>query len=138
MARDCYRPKRERKEEANLTQAAEEQPALLMAVHAGLVQIADEPAHETVNLNKEKVLPTASPTDVWYLDTGAINHMTGDRNMFSSIDETVTGTVKFADRSAVNLMCASMRLMRVCFRYASQCLLPSSFHVAYSENIRRF
>ncbi|XP_073358204.1 uncharacterized protein [Aegilops tauschii subsp. strangulata] len=36
MARDCTKPKQQRKEEANLNQVQEDQPALLMAVSCGL------------------------------------------------------------------------------------------------------
>jgi hypothetical protein len=74
-----------------------------MAVHAGLVQITDEPAHEQVHLNEEKVIPKASPPGVWYLDTRVSNHMTGDHDMFSFLDESVIGTVKFGDGSAVDI-----------------------------------
>uniref|UniRef100_A0ACD5TXY1 Uncharacterized protein n=1 Tax=Avena sativa TaxID=4498 RepID=A0ACD5TXY1_AVESA len=102
-ARDCRKPRKERKQEAHLTQASEEQPALLMAVCVGLTQIADAQSHEQVFLNEEKVIPNTSAPDVWYLDTGASNHMTGDRRMFTALDETVTGTIKFGDGSVVEI-----------------------------------
>ena len=37
----------------------------------------------------------ASDPALWYLDTGATNHMTGRREFFSSLDESTTGSVKF-------------------------------------------
>ena len=40
---------------------------------------------------------------LWYLDTGASNHMTGDRAVFAELDTAVTGTVKFGDGSVVNI-----------------------------------
>jgi hypothetical protein len=39
----------------------------------------------------------------WYLDTGAMNHMTGHGNVFSELDQAVQGTVKFGDGSIVNI-----------------------------------
>ena len=39
----------------------------------------------------------------WILDTGATNHMTGDRSFFSELDTGVHGTVKFGDGSVVNI-----------------------------------
>lgn len=43
------------------------------------------------------------PDDVWYFDTGASNHMIGNRAMFASLDEKVTGTVRFGDNSVVEI-----------------------------------
>ena len=37
--------------------------------------------------------------DLWYLDTGATNHMTGQRNFFTTLDELADGFVKFGDNS---------------------------------------
>ena len=60
--------------------------------------------HETVFLNEEKVIPSrynSQENDVWYLDNGASNHMTGNRSFFSELDENITGRVKFGDNSCV-------------------------------------
>ncbi|XP_019097678.1 PREDICTED: uncharacterized protein LOC104772803 [Camelina sativa] len=51
--------------------------------------------HEVVFLNEKKVHPKKFETkiagdDVWYLDNGANNHMTGNRSYFTKLDETVT------------------------------------------------
>ena len=63
--------------------------------------------HEVVFLNEEKVFPKLYDTNnksIWYLDNGASNHMTGNKEFFTSIDETITGRVKFGDGSFVNIV----------------------------------
>lgn len=40
---------------------------------------------------------------MWYLDNGASNHMTGKRNYFKTLDETVTGKVRFGDDSRIDI-----------------------------------
>ncbi|KMS98645.1 hypothetical protein BVRB_3g070000 [Beta vulgaris subsp. vulgaris] len=62
--------------------------------------------HEVVYLNENKVQPSKfegelDAEDVWYLDNGASNHMCGNRRFFKSLDETVTGKVRFGDDSRV-------------------------------------
>lgn len=64
--------------------------------------------HEVVYLNEEKVIPNkykvdAHDNDLWYLDNGASNHMSGDRRYFSKIDETITGKVRFEDDSCIDI-----------------------------------
>ena len=41
--------------------------------------------------------------DTWYLDSGASNHMTGDRKKFLEMDSTFLGKVKFGDGSSVDI-----------------------------------
>ena len=64
--------------------------------------------HEVVFLNEEKVKPNTFETNldksnVWYLDNGASNHMTGDRSYFTMLDETITRNVKFGDDSRIDI-----------------------------------
>lgn len=40
---------------------------------------------------------------IWYLDNGANNHMTGNKNYFKTIDETITGKVRFDDDSRIDI-----------------------------------
>ena len=47
--------------------------------------------------------------ELWYLDTGASNHMTGNRAAFSELDTGVVDTVKFGDNSGVARSCSSAR-----------------------------
>jgi hypothetical protein len=117
-ARDCRQPKKER---VNLTLAEEDdESALLMAmvdemddtVKPTPSEVVEPPPkqQQLVHLDETKAqayLGTSSSDDDrlegWYLDTGATNHMTGRGNVFSELDRTVQGTVKFRDGSVVNI-----------------------------------
>lgn len=64
--------------------------------------------HEVVFLNEKNVKPKdyATGTDderIWYLDNGASNHMTGKQGYFKSIDESITGKVRFGDDSRIDI-----------------------------------
>jgi len=72
-------------------------------------QEADElMLHEIVYLNEEKVVPSKYEVEngednIWYLDNGASNHMSGDKRYFSDIDEFITGKVRFGDDSRIDI-----------------------------------
>ena len=64
--------------------------------------------HEVVYLNEKKINPTIFETDqdtqdLWYLDNGASNHMSGNRSLFYTLDEKITGKVRFGDDSRVDI-----------------------------------
>lgn len=63
--------------------------------------------HEFVFLNEKNVLPdkyeTNTEENMWYLDNGASNHMTGYRRYFSTINNTITGKVRFGDDSRIDI-----------------------------------
>ena len=64
--------------------------------------------HELIYLNEEKVVPSkfetqSSADNIWYLDNGASSHMTGNRDYFKIIDESVTGKVCFGDDSRIDI-----------------------------------
>ena len=40
---------------------------------------------------------------IWFLDSGASNHMTGVKGVFSELDTDIAGTVKFGDGSVVEI-----------------------------------
>ncbi|CAA0806954.1 Uncharacterized mitochondrial protein AtMg00300 [Striga hermonthica] len=65
--------------------------------------LIDNTGVQHVFLNEERVVPTATTDGYWFLDTGASNHMTGNRELFTEIDEQIKGTVKFGDGSMVDI-----------------------------------
>src|SRR3954465_15525691 len=88
-----------RQEQANLVREDDEyDQGLLMAV-VDDISVSQIVAPQAVFLNEEKVIPVPSPDGVWVFDTGASSHMTGEKHVFESLDETVHGTVKFGDGS---------------------------------------
>lgn len=62
-------------------------------------------------INEERVRPSLSQDDkgkqmesnLWYLDNGASNHMTGQYSKFDKLDENVVGQVRFGDGSVVQI-----------------------------------
>lgn len=64
--------------------------------------------NEIVYLNEGKVIPrqldsTKTKDNMWYLDNGASNHMTGNLEFFSDIDRRITGKVRFGDDSRIDI-----------------------------------
>jgi len=112
-AKDC---RSKPKAEAHVAQAEEDaEPALLMA-RATVVPnpvpdphgaaTTPPPERRPLRVMEGKVfakLDCDSERDdgVWYLDSGATNHMSGSRNAFIDIDTAVRGFVKFGDGSEV-------------------------------------
>lgn len=70
-------------------------------------QDADElMVNEVVYLNENKVNLSKFETgqeNIWYLDNGASNHMSGNRLFFRDLDESITGKVRFGDDSRINI-----------------------------------
>ena len=120
-----------KKIEANLAQSDTE-PALLLTISEEMsnnanalsrqelmvpLQVSRLPVHgkllprqdcallieDNVWLELHQVNCAPPPTITWYLDNGASNHMTGDRNKFQHFDEQFSGNVKFGDCSSVGI-----------------------------------
>lgn len=99
-AKECRKPRRERRQEAHVAEAQEE-PVLLLATASAMVTTAapgtivlDEP-HAQLHVGRHEQL---SP-DRWFLDTGASNHMSGRREFFTDLDDTV----RFGDGSVIDI-----------------------------------
>lgn len=106
FAADCRKPKREKesKEEVNSSQIPDDEPALLIAE-------CERKEESMMLINEEKVAPKLNKTygdkqvdsNLWYLDNGASNHMTGQCSKFLHLDEKISGQVKFGDGSTVHI-----------------------------------
>ena len=87
-----------------MTQTNDDEPTLLLAK-------CDDNKGELILLNEGNLTPKlntatdgkSEDSNMWYLDNGASNHMTGQRSKFTELDESVTGRVKFGDGSTVRI-----------------------------------
>ena len=64
--------------------------------------------HEVVYLNERNIMPNklveeSDRDNLWYLDNGASNHMTGNLDVFTKLDERVTRKVNFGDDSRIDI-----------------------------------
>jgi hypothetical protein len=125
-ARECR--KKERAEAAagvhpaavNLAQAEEDESlAMMMACIEEVLEHAPPSAPSVIDntlactgghvfLNEQRAIVTPSHagehgSQVWFLDTGATKHMTGMVDVFAGLDRSVTGKVRFADESVVDI-----------------------------------
>jgi hypothetical protein len=112
-ARDC----RGKKKAATHVAEAQEEDQALMYLAAEIEVIAPPPCSSTsspqasIHIHERKVLLHLSSEEEkevvapcrWVLDTGATNHMTGSRRLFTELDTGVTGTVRFGDGSMVDI-----------------------------------
>ena len=73
-------------------------PALCKIRHTGVMLEENKVRPELYFVGEGEVM-----NDVWYLDNGASNHMTGDRPKFRDMDSTATGKVWFGDGSTVEI-----------------------------------
>ena len=115
-------------EVAHLTHADNIEPTLLVAISEEI------PPINVIMLNEMKMTPEIreakndkTSRDTWFLDNGASNHMTGDKEKFFELDEAVTGKVKFGDGSTVQI-CGKGSIMFEC-KNGDQWLLEGVFYI---------
>ncbi|XP_078433682.1 uncharacterized protein LOC144704977 [Wolffia australiana] len=89
FASECRNEKKE--QILNVAQAEVEPPTLLMAFIEEM---------ETLLLGVDE---ESSNEDLWFLDTGATNHMMGKKYLFHDLQEISDGTVRFGDDSRVDI-----------------------------------
>ena len=101
-SKQCKPPKK--KEEAHLAQIDDNESALLF------IESEVNSQSELILLNEDKVWPelhqaeyNSLPATTWYLENGANNHMTGDKEKLQELDESITGKGKFGDGRSVEI-----------------------------------
>ncbi|KAF8783882.1 hypothetical protein HU200_000329 [Digitaria exilis] len=106
-ANDCKLPRRQ--ERAHLAQEDDDEgPSLLMAQACLLGEETEEETGARVELDESCAQVNLGregdePEEQWYLDSGASNHMTGNREAFSELNTGIVGTVKFGGNSVVDI-----------------------------------
>ncbi|XP_074352628.1 uncharacterized protein LOC141691769 [Apium graveolens] len=101
---ECRKPRRGRdlKQEMNMAYIEEDEPALLLEKHV-------KGDKDLVKLNEGETMPkllsviheNQRESNIWYLNNGTSNHMTGDKLKFEILSEEIGGRVRFGDGSAV-------------------------------------
>lgn len=103
FAVECKKSRREKetKEEALMAQILNEEPALLkVKCEGGTILINEEKITPALNLEVNEKNEILNP---WYLDNGASNYMSGQREKFDVLDENVTEKVRFRDNSVIHI-----------------------------------
>ncbi|WVY91926.1 hypothetical protein V8G54_037440 [Vigna mungo] len=67
-----------------------------------LAEKEDEGFLLVTNIPETEVKPSCSNNSVWYLDTGASNHMCGDESLFKVLSKVESESVSFGDASKEN------------------------------------
>jgi hypothetical protein len=98
----------------HLTQEEDDNGPTLLIVHVCALHddVGEEAPHRQVELDEPRAQVNFGEKEIggndtrdkmWFMDSGANNHMTGERKAFSELDTGVVGTVKFGDGSRVEI-----------------------------------
>ncbi|KAD7477730.1 hypothetical protein E3N88_00866 [Mikania micrantha] len=93
-------PKRKQLQEHSNLVEEDVEPTLLMAI------LDEQKDHQQVLLNEKEIKPSQygiTNESLWYLDNGASNHMTGNKEHFRELDKKVSRRVRFGDGSFVEI-----------------------------------
>lgn len=118
-----------------MAQVDDDEPTLLLAKcvkEEGVVMLTDENKALHGILSKED--KKTKETNLWYIENGASNHMTGSREKFTDLDETVTGLVHFGDRSSVKIEGKGC-VMMLCKNGEERCLFDVYYIPSLCNNI---
>ncbi|KAK9074991.1 hypothetical protein SSX86_003310 [Deinandra increscens subsp. villosa] len=100
-ASECKGEKKE-EHEVHLTKDQDDEPSLFLSVYGEEEQCVALLHEERLNPKMLEERVDAS-RDMWYLDNGASNHMTGRKDAFVELNQSVTGYVRFGDGSRVSI-----------------------------------
>lgn len=138
FAADCRKQRRQRErekeqtQEANLTQTEDEEPTLLFTEcrekEPNVVLLSEGGLVPSLNADGKR----SADSNLWYLDNGASNHMTGSKSKFKELDESVTGEVKFGDGSTVKI--EGKGPIAVKCKNSEEWLLPEVYYIPSLRN----
>ena len=134
-------PKGEERKEAHHARVENVEPALMLTVAEVPKPSKLAPSlkkslgeRHAVYLKEDQVYPELHLTgggvntgNIWYLDNGASNHMTGDPGKFKDLNRDITGKVRFGDGSAVEIMGKGTVLFQC--KDSSQWLLHEVYYI---------
>jgi hypothetical protein len=90
-----------------VAQVEDDGEAALLVACASIDAKLAAPVSTKVHLKQDKQFvqlgDKAGDSTRWILDTGATNHMTGERSTFSELDTKVHGSVRFGDGSVTGI-----------------------------------
>jgi hypothetical protein len=100
--------KKWRDEEAHAAQVDEEEESTLLVASDTITELVSTREKSVVHLDEGKLFVQLGDKEHgdcsrWILDSGAMNHMTGERSAFIEIDHKVHGTVRFGDGAVANI-----------------------------------
>jgi hypothetical protein len=116
----CECPSRHKKEQAHAVQEEEEATLLVaktFSVKTSKLQSCCKMSSSHLEIKEEVFLQREEEEKLeegtWILDTGATNHMSGSRAVFTDLDTKVLGAVRFGDnlvaqiegRGTIKFMC---------------------------------
>ncbi|KAL7606533.1 uncharacterized protein LOC111907056 [Lactuca sativa] len=80
----------------------DDEPALLLTACKEAYDVQEDFLNEEkLNRKLRSAGDESSNTNIWYLDNGASNHMTGQKEKFCELNQSIQGFVKFGDGSKV-------------------------------------
>ena len=103
-------PGEKKEEEGHCAKAKEPMMLLAEMAASGLLEHPPRSQVQRVFLNVAKIVPELHLSDggdpsgnIWYLDNGTSNHMTGDMQKFRDLDRAIYGKVRFGNDSTIEI-----------------------------------
>ncbi|XP_022925332.1 uncharacterized protein LOC111432622 [Cucurbita moschata] len=92
-------------EQLNLIEMQKDEESSLLMIEACETKTTYDKEPDFVMLNETIVPPSANigVENSWFLDTGANNHMSGERRVFRELDTSIIGKVCYGDNSVIDI-----------------------------------